>query len=147
MSILDQSHVCDLLLVDDDLQQLRLLELSLQELRLPLRCHFVPNGDGALAFLERLPPYQDAPRPQLILMDLNLPGMNGCEVLRSIKSNPAIAAIPVIILSTSDSSEAVSECYYNHANAYITKPHDFFTSLDMVRTLHRFWFKTAVLSP
>ncbi len=147
MSTLNRSYPCDLLMVDDDAQQLRLFELSLQELQLPLRCHFVLTGDAALAFLHRLAPYQDAPRPQLILIDLNMPGINGCEVLRLIKADPALSAIPVIILSTSDSDEAVEQCYANHANAYITKPRDFHASLDMIRTLYRFWFNTAVLCP
>ena len=142
-----RNFACDLLIVDDDAGQVRLLEILLDELGLAHRCHRAFNGDAALLFLRKAPPYQDAPRPHLILMDLNMPDMNGCEVLRRIKSDPQLATIPVIILSSSQSSQDVGACYDNQANAYIVKPGNFDAAMAMMQSIDRFWCGTALLCP
>ena len=139
--------ICDLLIVDDDIGQMRLLELLLRELGLAHRCHRALNGDAALSFLRKTPPYQDAPRPHLVLMDLNMPGMGGFEALRRIKSDPQLATIPVIILSSSRSAQDVDACYDNHANAYVVKPGDLDAAMAMVRSIDRFWCGTALSCP
>lgn len=136
----------DLLIVDDDHRQSRLLEVLMAELSLPHRCHLVENGRAAIDFLRRSPSFESAPRPGLILLDLNMPGLSGCDVLGYIKSDPALLSIPVVILSTSDASQDVNACYKAHANAYIQKPTDLQSTLNLLRDIDRFWGKLA-LSP
>ena len=101
----------------------------------------------ALAFLNRTPPYQEAPRPYLVLLDLNMPGMSGSEVLCRIKSDPQSAAIPVIILSNSQNSQDVDACYDSRANAYLVKPSNLDAALAMVQSIDRFWCSTALVCP
>lgn len=135
----------DLLIVDDDATQLQLVEAMLRELGLQHRCHYAPNGFKALDFLHRLHPFEKAPRPQLILLDLNMPGMNGCEVLQQLKSDPALLSIPVIMFSSSQAEKDVSACYQGHGNAYIRKPADYEETLTIFRDLDRFWAQSAML--
>src|SRR5947209_6100251 len=92
----------DLLIVDDDPDQERITRQLMRELHVSHRCHFVANGAAALKFLHQIAPFEHAPRPQLVLLDLNMPGMNGCEVLREVKDDPQLRTIPIIILSSSD---------------------------------------------
>lgn len=135
----------NLLIVDDDIGQVRLLEVLMKELNQPHRLHHVPDGTKALDFLYSRPPYELAPRPQLILLDLNMAGMNGCEVLREIKGDPELRAIPVIILSSSQSRTDIDACYGERANAYISKPSDLDSNLQLLREIDRFWMQTARL--
>ena len=139
------SRACDLLIVDDDVAQLQLLQLLLKELGLPHHCHTVTNGADALDFLRRRPPYESAPRPHLILLDLNLPGKDGCEVLREIKSDPDLRMIPVIIFSQSTSGADVSACYIAKANAYVSKPTDLDSNIRIIEAIERFWLQNAQL--
>jgi CheY-like chemotaxis protein len=136
-----------LLIVDDDTAQVQLLKALLHELGLAHRCHHALSGDIALAFLNRAPPYQNAPRPHLILLDLNMPGMDGCEVLHRIKGDPKFLTIPVIVLSNSQSSQDVDACYNGHANAYLVKPGNLDAALAMVQSIDRFWCGTAQVCP
>jgi len=129
----------DLLIVDDDAAQVLLLGLLLQELDLSHRYHHCSSGAETLDFLHRRPPFEQAPRPHLILLDLNMPGMDGCEVLRRVKSDPELRSIPVVMLSTSRSLEDVHACYDAHANAYIKKPTDLDSNVAMLRHLDQFW--------
>lgn len=138
------SRVCDLLIVDDDVGQYRLFEISLQDLGFDHRCHRAADAKTALAFLHRRAPFETAPRPHLIVLDINMPGVNGCDLLCKIKSDPAIATIPVIMLSSSVRSETVRECYSQHANAYLTKPADYETAVDLVASIEKFWLQYAV---
>jgi|tagenome__1003787_1003787.scaffolds.fasta_scaffold20348797_1 CheY-like chemotaxis protein len=129
----------DLLAVDDDAAQVLLLGVLLQEMDLSHRYHHCSSGAEALDFLHRRPPFENAPRPHLILLDLNMPGMSGCEVLRHVKSDPELRSIPVVMLSTSRSLDDVQACYTSHANAYIRKPTDLAGNLAMLRHLDQFW--------
>ncbi len=129
----------DLLIVDDDAAQVLLLGLLLQDMDLSHRCHHCSSGAETLDFLHRKPPFEQAPRPHLILLDLNMPGMNGCEVLRRVKSDPELRSIPVVMLTTSRSLEDVHACYSAHANAYIKKPTDLASNVAMLRHLDQFW--------
>ena len=138
-------RVFDLLIVDDDPGQLRLMQILLGELGLGHRCYYTSNGPKALDFLHRRAPLEEAPRPHLILLDLNMPGMNGCEVLRQIKSDPELCAIPVIILSSSQAESDVDACYREHANAYIHKPADLASNLGLLREIDRFWAECALV--
>ena len=106
----------------------------------------VNDGVNALAFLRREEDYADAPRPDLILLDLNLPRMDGHEVLAQIKSDADLQRIPVVVLTTSDAEEDVLRSYDLHANAYVTKPVDFERFLSVVRQIDDF-FVTVVKLP
>ena len=139
------SRVCDLLVVDDDTAQLQLLQLLLRELELPHHCHNVTTGDAALDFLHRKPPYESAPRPHLILLDLNLPGKTGCDILREIKTDPDLRLIPVIIFSQSQSRADIQACYTEKANAYISKPTDLDSNIKIIEAIERFWLKSVQL--
>ena len=147
MLSITRSCACDLLIVDDDAAQARLLEVLLQELGLAHHCYHALSGDIALLFLNQAPPYQDAPRPHLILMDLNMPGMGGFEALRRIKRDPRLAAIPVIILSSSQSAQDIAACYDSYANAYVVKPSNLDAAMAMVQSIDRFWCGTALTCP
>jgi CheY-like chemotaxis protein len=139
------SRVLDLLIVDDDPGQRSLIQTSFCELGLSHRCHYVSNGTQALHFLNGVPPFEAAPRPDLILLDLNMPGMTGCEVLHQIKSDPKLLSIPVVMLSDSRAWRDVDACYREHANAYVEKPADLESSLDLLRDIHCFWAVRALM--
>ena len=139
-------RVFDLLIVDDDPSQLRLVEVMIHDLGLQHRCHYASSGPKALDFLMRVYPFEHAPRPHLILLDLNMPGMDGCELLHLLKSNPSLLSIPVIVLSTSYAQQDVDSCYREHANAYVKKPADYEGTFNLLRDIDRFWAGTAVVA-
>lgn len=140
------ARALNLLIVDDDPGQATLIRIVVRELELPHQCHHACNGMEALNYLRREHPFESAERPDLILLDLNMPGMNGCEVLRVIKTDPELQAIPVIVLSSSRSLRDVAACYTAHANAYIHKPMDLEGNMSVVRELDRFWSGVVVLT-
>jgi CheY-like chemotaxis protein len=135
----------DLLIIDDDTGQVRLFQALLTELALPHRCHHALTGADALRFLRRESIYRSAPRPELIVLDINMPGMDGCAVLEKIKEDPNLRVIPVIMFSLGTGEDEVEVCYRQQANAYIQKPQDYETSLRVVREIDQFWFHTATL--
>jgi two-component system response regulator len=135
----------DLLIVDDDVDQLKLVQTLITELGLQHRCHYAVSGREALDFLNCKSPFEEAPRPDLILLDLNMPGMNGCEVLRQVKSDVKLRSIPVIMLSSSKVLQDVNACYKEHANAFVSKPGDLESTLKLLRNIHRFWSEIALL--
>lgn len=139
------ARVFDLLIVDDDPAQLRMVQTLLRELRLEHRCQCAADGQQALDLLKRKPPFEKAFRPDLILLDLNMPGMDGCEVLRQIKSDPELRIIPVVMLSSSQAMQDIDACYREHANAYIRKPTDLESNLKLLRDIDRFWADLVVL--
>src|SRR3954470_19211079 len=112
------------LIVDDDLSQLHLVQALLRELNVSHECHYAANGPQALNFLNRRPPFEGAPRPDLVLLDLNMPGMDGCQVLQHLKQDPNLRSIPAIIFSSSEAPKDVNACYEEHANAFVRKPMD-----------------------
>lgn len=138
-------RVFDLLIVDDDPVQLQLVQDLVRELGLLHRCHCVSDGGKALDLLRRRPPFEKAPRPDLILLDLNMPGMHGSEVLHRIKSDLELGSIPVIMLSSSEALQDVDACYREHANAYIQKPTDLESNLALLREIDRFWAELATV--
>jgi CheY-like chemotaxis protein len=139
------ARIFDLLIVDDDPAQLKILCTLLRELNLEHRCHYASSGQQALDFLKHKAPFQGAVRPNLILLDLNMPGMDGCEVLRQIKSDPELRTIPVVMLSSSQAIQDVDACYREHANAYVRKPTDLESNLKLLRDIDRFWAELVVL--
>jgi CheY-like chemotaxis protein len=129
-----------LLVVDDSSADVLLLNEAIVEHGLRAEMQTAADGDQAIAHLRGA-----QPRPDLILLDLNMPRRNGREVLREIKADPSLRTIPVIIFSTSSSPSDIEDCYANHANSYLVKPVDFDALGDIVRALDAFWHRQAEL--
>lgn len=137
----------DILVVEDNRADVVLLKKALEEEETDCCLHVAINGDEALAFLYQQAPFADVPRPAIILLDLNLPGRDGREVLKEIKTNEALRSIPVVILSSSRSDVDVCECYDLHANAFMTKAANFDELLKLVRRFSDYWLSTVRLPP
>ncbi|MBI5441318.1 MAG: response regulator [Deltaproteobacteria bacterium] len=135
----------EILLVEDNPGDARLAAGALRDGGLRIRLHHVVDGVEALAFLRREDPWVDAPRPALILLDLNLPRKNGLEVLAEVKADPVLRRIPVVVLTTSAAEEEVGRAYDLHANCYITKPLEIESFLRVMRTVEAFWLTVARL--
>jgi chemotaxis family two-component system response regulator Rcp1 len=129
-----------ILVVDDSSADVRLLREALREHRVTVELIAEPDGESALAHLR-----EAARLPDLVLLDLNLPGIDGREVLERLKADPSLASIPVIVLSTSSSPTDVADCYARHANAYLVKPLHLDEFTDLVRGLESFWLRLVRL--
>jgi len=136
-----------ILLVEDSPGDVRLAREGLSECKICNDLHVVDDGVKAMAFLRRQGEYTKAPRPDLILLDLNLPRKDGREVLREIKHDDTLKTIPVVILTTSRAEEDVIKTYSLHANCYVTKPLGLQQFLDVVRSIEDFWFTIVRLPP
>jgi two-component system, chemotaxis family, response regulator Rcp1 len=134
-----------ILLVEDNPGDVVLTREALRECRISNGIHVVGDGEKALAFLGREGEYRDAPRPDLILLDINLPRMNGIEVLGVIKSRPELMGIPVVILSSSSAEEDIIRAYGRHANCFITKPLDLAQFIKVMGAIEEFWFTVVKL--
>ena len=134
------------LLVEDDPGDVLMTREAFEDYKVHNELHVVNDGTEAMAFLRREGDKADAPRPDLVLLDLNLPRMDGREVLQAIKSDPDLASIPVVVLTTSEAEEDVLRSYSLHANAYVTKPVDFDRFIQVVRQIDDF-FVTVVRLP
>ncbi|MER5268421.1 response regulator [Actinosynnema sp. NPDC002837] len=139
-------NVIDVLLVEDDPGDALMTQEAFEHHKIRNQLHVVRDGVEALQFLRRQGPYEDAPRPGLILLDLNLPKMDGREVLAEIKADEALRPIPVVVLTTSEAEEDILRSYNLHANAYVTKPVDFDRFIEVVRQIDDF-FVTVVKLP
>jgi chemotaxis family two-component system response regulator Rcp1 len=133
------SEPLEILVVDDSPGDVGLVEEAFREWRLTNRLSVVEDGEEALRFLRREDEYAKAPRPDLILLDLNLPKRDGREVLAAIKSDDELRRIPVIILTTSDAEHDVLRAYDLHANCYLTKPVHMDEFLEKVQAIENFW--------
>jgi CheY-like chemotaxis protein len=138
--------VIDVLLVEDDPGDVLMTREAFADHKLKNNLHVVDNGLDAMAFLRKEGEHADAPTPDLVLLDLNLPRMDGREVLAAIKSDESLMSIPVVVLTTSEAEEDVLKSYRLHANAYVTKPVDFERFLEVVRQIDEF-FVTVVKLP
>ena len=127
------------LLVEDSPSDAAMTIEAMHEGRIVNQVHVATDGEMAMAFLRRQGPYADAPRPDLILLDLNLPRMDGREVLREVKDDPILKTIPVIVLTTSAAEGDILKSYELHANAYVTKPVAFEAFFSAVRGIEDFW--------
>ncbi|MET0908188.1 MAG: response regulator [Ilumatobacteraceae bacterium] len=136
----------DILLVEDDPGDVVLTKEALSGSKLMNNVHVAENGEVAMKFLRRQAPYEEAPRPDLILLDLNMPRMDGREVLAAIKDDPELRRIPVVVLTTSEAEEDILRSYDLHANAYVTKPVHFDRFMEVVRQVDEF-FITIVKPP
>ena len=137
----------EILVVDDNPGDVQLIREALQDAKVTNNLHSVGDGVAALAFLRGQAPYQDAPRPDLIILDLNLPKKDGRVVLREIKADPGLRGIPVVILTTSRADQDVLNVYNLNANCYITKPVDFEQFVKVVQAIDNFWFSIVTLPP
>ncbi|MCE5267723.1 MAG: response regulator [Planctomycetaceae bacterium] len=135
----------ELLLVEDSEPDVRLTIEALREAKVKNRLWVVEDGVEAMAFLRQQGRHADVPRPDLILLDLNLPRKDGREVLKEVKDDPLLRRIPVVILTTSRSEEDVLRAYDLHANCYITKPVDFSRFLEVVKSIEDFWLTVVKL--
>ncbi len=135
----------EILLVEDNPGDVFLTRNALQRAKLSNNLHDVKNGEEALAFLKQKEPFANAPRPDIILLDLNLPRMNGHEVLQAVKSDDALKDIPVIVLTTSSNKEDIINSYRHYANAYITKPVNIEQLIEVLQSFGQFWLTTVTL--
>lgn len=133
----------EILLVEDDLGDIRLTQEAFKEGTVPQNLEYVMDGDEAILYLTKQGDYAEAKRPNLILLDLNLPKKDGREVLQFIKSNDDLRKIPVIILSTSNAKTDIDGAYNLFANSYITKPVDFQDFITLIKDIENFWLTTA----
>jgi CheY-like chemotaxis protein len=141
-----QARVVNVLLVEDDPGDVLMTREAFEHHKLRNQLHVVNDGEQALQFLRRTGEYADAPRPGLILLDLNLPRRDGLEVLADLKEDPELRVIPVVILTTSQADEDILRSYALHANAYVSKPVDFERFMDVIRQIDNF-FVTVVELP
>ncbi len=135
----------DILLVEDNSGDADLAKEALAGSKINNTLYIVPDGEAATDFLNKRNDYEDAPRPGLILLDLNLPKKDGREVLAEIKADKDLKRIPVVILTTSQDEEDVLKSYNLHANCYITKPIDLHQFVKVVRSIEDFWLSIVVL--
>ncbi len=135
----------EILLVEDNPGDVRLTIEALKEAKVINHLTVLKDGVEALAFLRRQAPYAAAPRPHLILLDLNLPKMDGREVLAAIKADDSVKHIPVVVLTTSQDEQDVLKSYNLHANCYISKPVDLDQFVRVVRSIEDFWLGIVVL--
>jgi two-component system, chemotaxis family, response regulator Rcp1 len=137
----------DILLVEDNLGDVDLAREALEGSKINNKLYVVGDGEAAIDFLNQSNGYADMPRPDLILLDLNLPKKDGREVLADIKAHRNLRRIPVVILTTSNAEEDVLKSYDLHANCYITKPIDLKQFVKVVHSIEDFWFSIVVLPP
>ena len=145
MSNSGNSHKVEILLVEDNPGDVRLIMKAFKECKLPNRISVVEDGVEAIAFLRRQGKYPSAPRPHLILLDLNLPRKSGREVLEEIKVDPELRRIPVVVLTTSSAEHDLLRSYDLHANCYINKPVDLEQFVVVVRSIEDFWLSIVRL--
>jgi CheY-like chemotaxis protein len=133
------NHDIQILLVEDNPGDVRLTIEALRDAKVANQLHHVANGEEAMDFVRRGGRFSDAPRPDLILLDLNLPRKDGREVLQELKTDPDLRRIPVIVLTTSSAERDILQSYDLHANCFITKPLDFSEFISAVRSIQHFW--------
>ncbi len=139
------AKIAALLLVEDNPGDVMLFSKCLDDTKLPHRLHVTSDGEEALMFLEHGESFRDSPRPDLIIMDLSIPKIDGFDLLQQVKQHPQLKRIPVIILTGSNAERDVSRSYDLHANCYITKPVELNEYTAMVKAIAQFWLETVQL--
>ena len=145
MATATANRPAEVLLVEDNPGDIRLTREALKESNCRVNLNVAKDGIEALEFLHQTDQFADAPKPDLILLDLNLPRKNGREVLSEVKADPDLRRIPVLVMTTSRDKQDVHGAYQLNANCYITKPVDFDAFLHIVRSIEEFWLNTATL--
>jgi two-component system, chemotaxis family, response regulator Rcp1 len=147
MSMPQKVEVIDVLLVEDDPGDVLLIQEAFADNKLRNQLHHVSDGVEALAFLRREGASADVPQPDLVLLDLNLPGIDGRQVLARMKSDPDLRRIPVVVLTTSPSEDDIIHAYDQHVNSYIRKPVDLDRFLQVLRAIDDYWLGSVSLPP
>lgn len=144
---MDQSKYrpVEILLVEDNMADIRLTKEILKDSKVRNNLHFVMDGVEAISFLRKEGQYSDAPKPDLVLLDLNLPKKDGREVLEEIKNDENLKRIPIVVLTTSKAEQDILKTYNLHANCYITKPVDLDQFITVVKSIEEFWFTIVKL--
>jgi CheY-like chemotaxis protein len=145
--MINAGHPIELLLVEDNPGDVRLTYEALADSKAYTRFHVVSDGAQAMAFLLRQPPYQDAVRPDLILLDLNLPKVSGLEVLKSIKADLRLKVVPVVVLTSSEAESDIAASYRLQVNAFVSKPVDLDQFMQVVQAIDTFWLAVVTLPP
>ena len=141
------SRAIEILMVEDNPGDVRLTREALKDAKVLVALNVATDGDEALKYLRRQPPHEAATRPDLVLLDLNLPKRDGREVLAAIKSDDSLKRIPVVILTTSRAEEDVMRAYQLNVNCYVTKPVDFEQFTRIVQAIEDFWLTIVTLPP
>lgn len=136
----------NVLLIEDNPGDAELTRQSLEASKLAVKLSVLDDGEKGLKYLRRAAPYQKAERPDLVLLDLNLPKLSGGEVLRAMKADKDLRGIPVVILTTSEEEAEISRCYAEGANCYVVKPVDFASFMSIVGAIEEFWFSVVKLA-
>jgi CheY-like chemotaxis protein len=139
------NQAIEILLVEDNPGDIRLTQEAFKEGKVSNEINVVNDGIEALAYLRQEEQYADASRPDVILLDLNLPRKDGYEVLAEIKKDPDLRRIPVVILTTSEAERDILQTYYMHANCYITKPVDLDQFITVIKSIESFWLNVVKL--
>lgn len=137
----------EILLIEDNPGDADLAIDALEHGKFKNNLHVVSDGETAMAFLRKEAPYENVPRPDIILLDLNLPKKDGREVLAEVKADPQLKRIPVVVLTTSQAEEDILRTYSLHANCYLTKPLHVEQFFRLVRSIENFWLSIVVLPP
>jgi CheY-like chemotaxis protein len=145
--MVERNGPIEILLVEDNPGDVRLTKEALKEGKVYSNLHTVKDGVEAMEFLRKQGKYKDVPRPDIILLDLNLPRKDGREVLEEIKSDGELKRIPVVVLTTSKAEEDVLRTYNLHANCYVTKPVDLEKFMVVVKSIDVFWLTVVTLPP
>ena len=141
----DEPRPIEILMIDDNPGDVALTRRALERCKIANVLNVVADGESAIAYLKRREGYEDSVTPQLIMLDLNLPGMDGREVLEAIKADPALRSIPVVVMTSSQAEEDIVRSYESHANCYISKPIDIEGFKTAVEAIDRFWFSIVRL--
>jgi len=145
---MSNGRLINILLVEDNPADVRLTEEALKEAANAVtRLHVASDGAQALDFLRRNGEFAGAPRPDLMLLDLNLPGVDGRQVLAQVKADPDLRRIPVVVLTTSPSEDDILHAYDQHVNSYIRKPVDLDRFLEVLRAIDEYWLGSVTLPP
>lgn len=142
-----ERKLIEILLVEDNPADVRLTQEALKDAKVRNSMQIAPDGMAAMAYLRKQSPYAGVARPDLILLDINLPKKNGMEVLAEIKSDEDLRSIPVVILTTSAADQDIVRGYSLHANAYVTKPVDLEQFIKVVKSIEGFWLEVVKLPP
>ncbi|MGI0129641.1 MAG: response regulator [Thermoplasmata archaeon] len=145
MSATPDPRPVQILIVEDNPADARLVREVMRDSKILNEIQWVADGVEALAFLRRQGKYADAPRPNLVFLDLNMPRKDGREVLREVKGDANLRQIPVVVMTSSQAEEDIARAYDHHANCYVRKPIDFAQFHEVVKTLENFWFATVEL--
>jgi CheY-like chemotaxis protein len=142
---MQQGRLIEILMAEDDPDDQMLVRHAFEDARLLNKLTVVNNGEELLSYLRREPPYEDTVRPGLILLDLNMPRMDGREALREMKQDPLLRSIPVVVLTTSSAEDDVSSSYDLGVSTYIRKPVTFEKLVEVIQGIGRYWFEIAEL--